>query len=48
MTALTLAIATVSYLRVERPALGLRTRNRAPTAAHERATAAPEPLAEHG
>ena len=48
VTALTLAIATVSYLLVERPAMSLRTRKRAPSPAHERSSTAPEPLAEHG
>ena len=48
VTTLTLAIATVSYLLVERPAISLRTRRRAPSAASDRAQARSEPLAEHG
>jgi peptidoglycan/LPS O-acetylase OafA/YrhL len=48
VTSLTLAIATVSCLLVERPAMSLRTRRRAPGAASDRVPARSEPLAEHG
>jgi len=48
VTSLTLAIATVSYLLVERPAMSLRTRRRTAGAASDRAPATSEPLAEHG